>query len=111
MVVRGKVEKFARLSPRRLRLTGLAGEEIGGTVEVQPEGTHDFKILSARAYRGDNIQVQLDPPPAKDKPYQLKVKNTRTTPGRYFDRVILQTDSKLRPEIKVSVYGNILEKK
>jgi hypothetical protein len=37
--------------------------------------------------------------------YELEVENLRQTTGRYYDTIVLKTDSKVRPELKVKVYG------
>ena len=43
--------------------------------------------------------------------YQLIVENIRREAGRYNDMIVLKTDSKLKPELEVRVYGNIVEPK
>jgi hypothetical protein len=39
----------------------------------------------------------------------LIVENLKKAGGYYLDTIYLKTDSKIRPEIKIRVYGNILE--
>jgi hypothetical protein len=39
--------------------------------------------------------------------YELRVENLRQKTGRYYDTIILKTDSKIRPELDVRVYGNL----
>jgi hypothetical protein len=41
----------------------------------------------------------------------LTVENTKNKKGRFFDIIYLKTNSKIRPEIKISLYGNIKERK
>jgi len=41
--------------------------------------------------------------------YILIVENLKKRQGRYRDTIYLKTDSKIKPEIKIRVYGNILE--
>jgi len=40
----------------------------------------------------------------------LTVENLKKVGGRYSDTIYLKTDSKIKPEIKIRVYGNIFEK-
>jgi len=42
--------------------------------------------------------------------YVLTVENLKNDTGRYFDTIKLATDSKLRPEIKIYVYGYISDR-
>jgi hypothetical protein len=42
--------------------------------------------------------------------YVLTVENLKNDTGRYFDTIKLTTDSKIRPEIKIYVYGYISER-
>jgi hypothetical protein len=44
------------------------------------------------------------------KGYLLTVENIKQETGRYFDTIILKTDSEIQPEISISVYGNIFSK-
>jgi hypothetical protein len=39
--------------------------------------------------------------------YLLKIRNTKTDKGRYFDTIWLKTDSKVLPEITIRVFGKI----
>jgi len=39
----------------------------------------------------------------------LIVENLKKGKGHYYDTIYLKTDSKIKPEIKIRVYGNILE--
>ncbi len=39
------------------------------------------------------------------------VTNLKNEKSRFFDTIYLETDSKIRPEIKISVHGNIKERK
>ncbi len=42
--------------------------------------------------------------------YVLIVENLKNDKGRYFDTIKLTTDSKIRPEIKIYVYGYISDR-
>jgi hypothetical protein len=41
--------------------------------------------------------------------YILTVENLKKDPGRYYDIILLKTDSLIKPELQLSVYGQILE--
>jgi len=42
--------------------------------------------------------------------YILTVENLKKTEGGYRDTIYLKTDSKIKPEIKINVHGNIYKK-
>ncbi|OQY05988.1 MAG: hypothetical protein B6I22_06660 [Desulfobacteraceae bacterium 4572_123] len=107
----GPVEKFASISPRFLRMIGTAGESISGSITITPENKYNFKILKASADKGVNIKVGFTPRPEGKPGYILTVENLKKTIGRYYDTVVLKTDSKLKPIIKIKVYCNIIKPK
>ncbi len=112
LIITGYVEKFATISPSRLRLSGESGASIKSSANIIPEKKYPFKILSVSAKNGDNIQQELkEVEHPEGKGYLLTVENIRTDGGRYFDIITLKTDSKIRPEIQISVYGDISSKK
>ena len=106
LVISGPVEKFATIRPKHISLRGYAGDPIKGQVSIISEKKYPFKILDARAQDGKNINFQLDEVKKNNgQAYELTVENRREKSGRYYDTIILKTDSEVRPEIKVRVYG------
>jgi len=90
-------------------MVGMAGKPISGSAIITPEKKYDFKIIKAFAEKGVNIKVNLAPRPGEKPGYVLTVENLKKTIGRYYDTVFLETDSKLKPVIKIKVYGNIIK--
>ncbi len=112
LVISGPVEKFATIRPQHVSLRGYAGDSIKGVVTIIPEKKYPFKILDARARNGQNINIQLDEvKKSGGQAYELKVENLRQKTGRYYDTIILKTDSKVRPELNVRVYGYLRARK
>lgn len=110
LVIRGKVEKFAEVNPKRLRINGEAGQKIVETVTIIPLEKYPFAITEAKPKKGENIKVQLsEKNDKKGLKYLLTVTNLRDTPGRYYDLVEIKTTSKVQPLLKITVYGNIEE--
>ncbi len=90
-------------------MRGAAGKGLTGSLTIIPEEKHPFKIVEAVANIGENINYKLEEiKESKRSEYLLTVENLKKTKGRYFDVIILKTTSKIRPEIKIKVYGNIL---
>jgi hypothetical protein len=112
LVISGPVEKFVTIRPKHVSLRGIAGDSIKGQVTIIPEKKYPFKILDVRAKDGKNINFQLDEVnKSNGQTYELKVENLREKTGRYYDTIILKTDSKVRPELNVRVYGYLQTRK
>ena len=108
LTVKGEVEKFVTISPSRVRLSGQPGTLIKSTVKIIPEKKYPFKILSHRAREGKHIAYELTSSDgANGTEYRLVLENLKKEKGRYNDVIYLKTDSKIRPELRVRVYGNI----
>jgi hypothetical protein len=110
LTISGKVEKFVTVSPNVVRLFGLAGTPIKATVQIIPEKKYPFRITEVKAKDGSNINFKLqEEKKSQIVRYALTVENKKTEKGRYHDIVYLKTDNRLKPQIKVNVYGNINE--
>ena len=101
--------RFAGLEPAYARLVGPAGTEIKRTVTITRETDYPFNVLDAKANKGRDISLDIEEfSNDKGNGYLLTISNTKTTPGRYADKVILSTDSKVKPTITIPVYGQII---
>ena len=106
----GTVERFAAIEPGFAKLFGRAGEDIHATIRIVPEERYPFRILGPMEEQTDNVHYmlsRLDIPGRQG--YLLTVKNVREEKGRYFEQIVLKTDSPLKPEIKIKVYGHVTE--
>jgi hypothetical protein len=112
LVISGQVEKFVTIRPQNANMRGIVGDPIKGTVTIIPEKKYLFKILNLRAQDGKYIKYQLEETKESDTTvYKLNIENLKTDAGRYYDSIILETDSKIRPQINVRVYGYIRPRK
>jgi hypothetical protein len=104
----GKVENFVTIKPGVVLLTGHVGKEIKMLVRIIPEDKYPFEIVGTSLIRGKYVGCELrEDDESKGKGYLLTVENLRNIEGRYSDMITLKTTSKIRPEIKIKVYGNI----
>ncbi len=93
-------------------MRGDIEKQIKVLVKIIPEEKYPFKIVEAKAKNGKFIKYKLEEViRLKGTEYLLNVENLKKEKGRYFDTIYLKTTSKMRPEIKISVYGNITDKK
>lgn len=104
------MERFARINPRRIRLNGPAGQPLSQRVTIIPEDKYPFKITGTRLSQEGNIKVAVEPKTDGDRPaYVVTIENLKNYKGRYFTTVYIETDSEVKPEIRLPVYGNIFE--
>jgi hypothetical protein len=108
LTMAGKVKSFAKVAPRSARLKGNVGEALKAEVRITPVAEYPFKITDVVVKNGRHIAYELTEPSAKTEgAYLLTVTNTRKDAGRYTDFITLKTDSKVRDQLKVTVYGYI----
>jgi hypothetical protein len=106
LVISGEVEKFVTIRPKNANMRGFVGDSIKGTVTIIPEKRYPFKILNLRAQDGKYIKYQLEEiQESGSTAYTLNIENLKKDAGRYYDSIILETDSKLRPQLNIRVYG------
>jgi hypothetical protein len=106
LVITGPVEKFVTIQPRQVNLRGYAGDPVASTVTITPGDKYPFKIVNSRARDGKNIRYRLETVKTAGSPaYKLKVENVKPDSGHYYDAIVLDTDSKIRPQVTVRVFG------
>ncbi len=106
----GTVERFAVIEPAFAKLFGKAGEEIHATIRIVPEDRYRFRIRGPVEGQTDNIRYMLSRLDTGGRPgYLLTVRNVREQTGRYFEQIVLKTDSPVKPEIKIKIYGNVTQ--
>ena len=108
LVISGAVEKFVTIRPKHINLRGYAGDSVKALVSIIPEKKYPFKILKVNVKDGSNIKFELEEAElSANGAYELKVENLKQDTGRFYDTIILETDSKIQPQLSVRVYGNL----
>lgn len=111
LTIMGNVEQFVDIVPKRAVLRGFAGSPIAAKVKIIPRDKYPFTIKKTKSTNRKNVSFTLDKTKKSEKmEYVLTVENLKKTKGRYVDTIRLKTDSKIRPEIKIYVIGNILDR-
>ena len=112
LIISGQVEKFVTIRPQHANMRGTVGDSVKSTVTIIPEKKYPFKILNLRAKDGKYIKYQLEETKESNTfAYRLNIENLKTDAGRYYDSIILETDSKVRPQLSVRVYGYLRPRK
>lgn len=104
----GEVRLVARLTPQMISLRGKPGNTISAEMKIVPAVFPDFNITKATARNGRDIDFTIEKqgiPP--DSYFVLTVNNRKSTAGRYFDIIELETDLDPQRIIKIRVAGYI----
>lgn len=108
--ISGKVVRFVTVIPNSVQLSGPVGTPMTAVVRILPEPEFPFTVLSVAPQKGDNIRCGLQQVTESGRPvYLVTVENLKVDKGRYHDVVLVKTDSAIRPEIKISIFGNLYE--
>jgi hypothetical protein len=109
LTIRGQVEEFLTISPKLVRLMGSAGQPLSTSVKIIPKQKFAFRVIEAKAKNGEHISVSIkEDEGSEGTGYLLTVHNLKKEKGRYLDKILLKTTSKIRPTIEIRVFGNIM---
>ena len=121
LTVSGNIEKFATITPQVVRLNGKIGDELKSVIKIVPEPNYPFSIAKIKAQEGKNIKYEFREDKSVSesqsastsqnmgKTYSVIVENIKKDAGFYYDVLIIETNSKIQPEIKINVMGRILD--
>jgi hypothetical protein len=104
--ITGNVEEYAVIEPQCVRLIGPVGTPLESKITIVQKDRYPFTVTGIRMRSGRYVSAEL-----REKAgggYEVTVVNRRTTTGIYYDTVILTTDSAIRQELMISVFGKII---
>jgi len=111
LVVTGPVEKFVTITPKTINITGEEGQEITGMANLIPEEKFPFKVTDVKLNKGTNLSLQWNEDKKDGKSvYTVQVTSAKEASGNFYDKVVLTTDSDIKPEITVWVSVRIKKK-
>jgi len=109
--IAGNVQEVVSINPRRVVLQGGADQVLTQSVIIMPRKEYSFRIVETQANQNKNFRYDLKQINSADRSYYLlKVENLRQKQGRYSGVIVMKTDSELKPNLTISVMGNIFEK-
>ena len=109
LTVTGKVTAFVDIDPPYVRLTGRQGDRPSTIVRIMPKADFPFTVSEVKTTNKSNLQLDLKPlgeNPARDG-YQLVVTCTRTEVGAFRGTILVHTDLKQKPTLRIPVSGRI----
>lgn len=110
LTVSGSVSNFVSITPQSVRLFGQVGVPLKDTVRIVPEEKYPFKIIDTKAQIGRDIRYRLtEEKQDRSVAYLLTVENVRQNAGRFYDTISLTTDSRIKPQINIRVFGKLSE--
>jgi hypothetical protein len=108
LVVKGKIRAYIPVTPNRVRLRGRVGEQVEKTVLIERLKAHPFRVKAIKARDGKHLRFELkEGNPGKDG-YRLLVTNTMKEAGSYHDVITIETDSKVKPTLRIPITARIL---
>lgn len=111
LTISGQVDKAAHITPRTVRFKGTMGDDLSQTITIKPTEKYPFSIMGFWMQKGKDIKVDFKDISSDEKVWQVIVTNKKKDTGKFFDTIILKTDSRIIPLLKVRVYGEIVNQK
>lgn len=107
--ITGKVKGYLTIAPAYVRLSGPVGRPISRTVQIMPLEGHPFAIKEIKAQQDRFLRYKVKPlkKSSGENGYLLLVENTKKEAGSYHDTIVIKTDSKHKPLLRIPVYGRI----
>jgi len=110
LIITGQVEKFVTIKPRKAHLYGKIGKPTKAFVSIIQEKKYPFQIMSPTEHQEKNFRYTISKlDTVQNQGYLVTFENLRQEKGRYYKILKLKTDSPIRPEIIISVWGYISE--
>jgi len=108
--ISANIDRIATITPNVVHLMGAPEETIEKVVTIVPSEKYDFSIINNPVPPLKNIDLLLKKSGAGGKGWELLVTNKRKGVGRYYEVIVLKTDSVFQPELTVRVFGNVQPK-
>ncbi len=107
VTVMGRVEKFAEIRPKRVRLSGER-KDAWARVEIIPRKEYPFTIQNIRARDGRFIQWELEEQCGERRDRcVIKVEAKGSESSGFADILFIETDSPIQPKIPIFITGSI----
>lgn len=106
LLLSGKVNKFAEIEPKTIALKGKNTESISATLKITPSEQYPFSITKLRVdpFIQSKVKVSHE---KQGNAYVITIENQLDKPGRYWGRLYIETDSPVKPELRLYIAGNI----
>lgn len=109
LIVKGIVKAYIPVSPKRIQLRGAVDEQVQKIVRISRLETHPYSVKNVKAKDGKNLKFELKSSKleAGKEGYRLIVTNTMAKAGSYRDMITIETDSKVKPTLRIPIVARI----
>lgn len=102
------VKQIAAISNHKITLKGAGEQELEGSTLIVPAPAYPFNVTGIRAKKGLHIEYSFKKiEKSSGNEFLVMVRNTQKKQRVYRDMLFVQTDSPVRPEIRIRVEGHI----
>ena len=110
LTIQGSVERVVDINPATLVFQGNSGEIMENTITIIPTPKYPLNILDIKFNKGEHLthEVKTSQINGKDA-YLVMVKTKETAKGNFYDKLLIKTDSKVKPLITVWVKVRLKE--
>ena len=111
LTIQGVVEKVVDITPKSIVFQGDSGKAIEKTITIIPAPKYPLNILSLKFKTGKYLTGTFEKTQINEKPaFKVIVKTKKEAVGNFYDKVILKTDSTVKPIINVWVKVRLKDK-
>lgn len=109
LTVSGTVDEVAKVKPATVSLSGVPGQTLETVVTVTPAEKYPFEIKALAQKFNTGIKARLIRPEAGTRDWQVEVSAFSDKADDLYDIITLETDSPLKPRLKIRVYAIYFE--
>lgn len=110
LTVSGMVEKTFSIDQEIVKLEGKENEPVVAMVRIFPEEKYDFRVVGVRTKKGRYIECSFKEIVEDGRcGCLLTIQSTKKEKGLFFDKIFVDTDSSVVPELSIGVFGKIEE--
>lgn len=111
LTIQGSVEKVVDINPTTLVFQGNSGEVMEKTITIIPTQKYPLNILDIKFNKGEHLTLELKTSQINGKnAYLVMVKTKEGARGNFYDKLLIKTDSKVKPLITAWVKVLLKEK-
>ncbi len=111
LVVTGRVDRIAEISPPSVYLNGKAGDTLEAVVTIAPSEKYAFSVLGLEKRNKSGIEAILVQPEEGGKTWRIKIKCRSDKAEDLYDELVLKTDSPYVATIGIRVSAVFLDTK
>ena len=111
LTIQGAVENVIDITPKSLVFQGSSGSVMEKVVTLVPTEKYPLNILGLKFNTGKFLTGKFEKTQINGKPaFKVIVTTKKGAKGNFYDKLILRTDNKIKPEILVWVKVRLTDK-